>query len=277
MGSAAWAPTEWGLVVSAFSDVDAAVDPHRLIVSLENSARGLASMKHYLAVAHALRAPVGPILDVGCGAGHDIAVLADHRITSVVGVDPSNVMLETTRDRTTAALAQADGARLPFRRGSFAGAWIERVLMHVTDPSAVLAEVVRVVEPEGLVTVFEPDWSSLIANGRVIPTGWTTIARHPSIGRDVGALLQQLGCFVRDRVEERSWWTFAQFEAITNRAISRAAERGGSIAIQPWIDEVRASAAAGTFTAEMVKVAWIATTPPRSAVGQGTASTSRVT
>lgn len=261
MGSAAWAPTDWGLVVSAFSDVDAAIDPNRLIASLDDSARGLASMKHYMAVAHFLHSPGGRILDVGCGAGHDIYVLAHHGLTNVIGIDPSQVMLESTRKRTPTALARANGARLPFHSGSFTGAWIERVLMHVVDPLAVLAEVVRVVEAEGIVTVFEPDWSSLTVNGWRVPTAWTTIARHPSIGFDVGEMLQKLGCCVRDRVEERSWWTFPQFEAITNRAITRAAASGGSIEARRWIDDVDASAERGTFEAEMVKVGWVATTP----------------
>lgn len=255
-------PHRLGALMSAFSNVDAAADPRRLISSLEDWARGLASMKHYMAVTHSLRSPAGWILDVGCGAGHDVAVLAHHNIARVVGIDPSRVMLETTRERTRAPLAQAGGEALPFRTGSFAGAWIERVLMHVSDPPAVLAEVVRVVEPEGVVTIFEPDWSSLTVNGWSVPTAWTTIARHPSIGSDVGKLMEQLGCFVRDRVEERSWWTFPQFEAITTRATSRAAANGGSAEVQRWIDDVHASAERGTFSAEMVKVGWIGTTPP---------------
>lgn len=250
-----------GSVVSAFSNVDAAVDPTRLIASLEESARGLASMKHYMAVAHARHADVGWILDVGCGAGHDIAVLAHHGMGRVVGVDPSAVMLGKAREGTASPLARAAGACLPFRRASFSGSWIERVLMHVDDPSAVLAEVVRVVIPGGLVTVFEPDWSSLTVNGRRVPTAWITHARHPSVGSDAGAMMQELGCFLLDRVEERSWWTFPQFEAITRRAVFRGGA-GDESAVREWFDEVRVSHARGTFAAEMTKVLWVATTPP---------------
>lgn len=249
-------------MMSAFSDVDAAVDSTRLIASLDESARGLASMKHYMAVAHVLHTRGGGILDVGCGAGHDIAVLAHHGIANVVGVDPSDVMLQATRERTVTPLARATAERLPFRSGSFAGSWIERVLMHVRDPRAVLTEVMRVVEPEGVLSVFEPDWSSLTVNGWRVPTEWTTIARHPAIGSDVGAMLHQHGCFVRDRVEERSWWSFPQFEAITGRALARATGSGTSGDVRGWIEEVRDAAGLGSFVAEMVKVMWVATTPP---------------
>lgn len=249
--------------MSAFSDVDAAADPKRLIASLEESARGLASMKHYMAAAHARLDDGGWILDVGCGAGHDIAVLAQHGIDRVVGVDPSAVMLDKTRQGTASPLARATGACLPFRGGSFSGSWIERVLMHASDPLAILAEVVRVVVPGGTMTVFEPDWSSLHVNAEPVPTEWVTLARHPSIGSDVGVMLQELGCLLLDRVEERSWWTFAQFEAITSRAVFRS-DAGDDPAVREWIEAMRTAAERGAFEAEMIKVLWVSTTPPRA-------------
>lgn len=245
--------------MSAFSNVDAAAEPARLFTSLANSARGLASMKHYMAAAHASHG--GTVLDVGCGAGHDMAVLETLGVRSV-GVDPSGTMLGDVRLRSTAPTVRGAGERLPFADGSFSGCWIERVLMHVADPRAVLDEAVRCVAPGGLMTIFEPDWSSLTVNEDAIPLRWTTMARHPSIGAEVGSLLESLGCFVRDRVEERSWWTFPQFEAITNRAISRATDNSGVAAeVADWAERVRLSAEQGRFKAEMVKLLWVATTP----------------
>ena len=41
----------------------------------KNSAVGLTAMKHYMAVARELRNPDAPVLDLGCGAGHDLTVL----------------------------------------------------------------------------------------------------------------------------------------------------------------------------------------------------------
>jgi hypothetical protein len=154
--------------------------------------------------------------------------------------DPSAVMVESCAWLTTAPVVRSDGGRLPFRSGAFAGAWIERVLMHVEDPIAVLAETVRCVAAGGLLTIFEPDWSSMTVNGAPVPHGWTPPSRHPAIGSEVGALLARLGCVVRDRVEERSWWTKASFEAIIKRTVPGPAE---------------------SLSAEMVKVCWVATTP----------------
>ena len=191
--------------MSLFSDVDAAADPSRLVTSLAESASGLASMKAYLAMAHALRDTDGPVLNVGCGSGHDLAALARAGVAGV-GVDPSEVMVSSCAWLTESPVLRGRGEALPFRSGSFAGCWIERVLMHVASPRDVLAEAVRCVAPGGLVTIFEPDWTSLSVAG-VGRVAWHPPARHPGIGGEVGALLASLGCDVRDRVEERSWWT----------------------------------------------------------------------
>jgi SAM-dependent methyltransferase len=211
-------------------------------------------MKHYMAAAHALRG-TGPVLDIGCGSGHDLAALERFGVAGV-GVDPSAVMVDACAWLATSPVVRSSGERLPFRSGSFAGAWIERVLMHVSSPAAVLAEAVRCVAPGGLLTIFEPDWSSLTVNGWRVPTAWSTLARSPAVGSEVGSLLTSLGCFVHDRVEERSWWTYEAFERITSRARWRA-----DSAAAAWADDLRARAEAGTFSAEIVKVLWVATTP----------------
>ncbi len=249
---------------SAFSAVDDAAEPARLIEFLAQSAAGLAAMKHYMAVAHALRRPAAPVLDLGCGAGHDLAVLDAVGVRGV-GVDPSAVMLDAAADGTGAPLVRATGERLPFAAGAFAGCWLERVLMHVPEPGAVIAEVVRCVRPGGLLTVFEPDWSTLAVNGTPVPAGWLSIARHPAIGSAVGGLLTEAGCDVRDRVEERSWWTADEFARITrlNQALDRVVATGTASRseVRRWLDEQRSRAAADDFRAEIVKVLWVATTP----------------
>jgi SAM-dependent methyltransferase len=217
------------ITVSAFSAVDHVGEPQRLIRFLEESAVGLAAMKQYMAVTHVLRQPSAPVLDLGCGAGHDLVVLEGLGVVCV-GVDPSEVMLDAAPVRSSSPLARACGERLPFARGSFAGCWIERVLMHVDDPAAVIAEVARCVRPTGLLTVFEPDWSSLTVNGSLLPSEWVSVARHPAIGAAVGDLLAAANCSILDRVEERSWWTFDEFERITNlrQSLDRAVAMGSA-------------------------------------------------
>lgn len=59
-----------------FSSVDDAPEPAALVAYVDEVARAASGMKHDALAAHALRAPEGPILDVGCGAGHDVELLA---------------------------------------------------------------------------------------------------------------------------------------------------------------------------------------------------------
>ena len=250
--------------MSAFSNVDAAGDGARLVDMLAESASGLAAMKHYMAIAHSLRRPEAPILDIGCGAGHDLAVLEGHGVIAV-GIDPSETMLAAAAPHVRSHLVRADGAALPFADGCFAGCWIERVLMHVADPAALVAEATRCVEPRGLLTIFEPDWSSLTIDGVTLPTEWVSVARHPAIGANVGDLLELAGCSVVDRVEERSWWDFDTFARVTNvqQGLQRVVASGAidSTTARAWLNEQRRRADADDFRAEFTKNLWVATTP----------------
>jgi SAM-dependent methyltransferase len=249
--------------VSAFSAVDQADDPQCLVAVLDRAALGLAAMKHYMAAAHQVRQPVAPVLDLGCGSGHDLAVLESLGV-SAIGVDPSSVMIAVAAGRFRSPVLRAAGERLPFADGVFSGCWIERVLMHVADPVTLIDEVVRCVQPGGLLTVFEPDWSSLIVNGRSVPTEWLSAAAHPAIGSIVGDLLAAANCTVLDRVGERSWWTYEEFERITNleRSLDRAVTNGKAsrAVVEAWLTELRQGAARADFRAEITKTLWVATT-----------------
>lgn len=84
--------------------------------------------------AHDLRdAAAGLVLDAGCGAGTYLSHLG-----AVVGMDASAGMLERAR-RARRPLVQADLGRLPFRRGSFAGAWARNTYLHVPHTALPLA------------------------------------------------------------------------------------------------------------------------------------------
>jgi SAM-dependent methyltransferase len=50
----------------------------------------------------------------------------------------------------------ADAHNLPLRDGSVDGVWIQAVLEHVTDPNTVVAEIVRVLRPNGIVYAETP-------------------------------------------------------------------------------------------------------------------------
>ncbi len=131
-------------------------------------------VEHYLSKRVAFvveHCPPGSGLDVGCGTG----VLAERLAGAgyrMVGVDPSEGMLEIMRRRTTAVEpVQGSGTELPFVDHSFDVVLTVAVMHHIADPSDVrrtLAEMVRVARPEGRILIWDhnprnPYWSRLMA------------------------------------------------------------------------------------------------------------------
>jgi SAM-dependent methyltransferase len=143
-----------------FSDVDRNGDPRLAVAYLESAAVQLASVKDDL-LARLHIEPGEYVLDLGCGAGHDLVRLHESGAIAV-GVDRSVGMIVESRDRCPSAeVTVGDGSALPFAGATFDACRIERVLQHVKEPSRVLREVNRVLRAGGRVVVFEPDWGSL--------------------------------------------------------------------------------------------------------------------
>lgn len=154
------------------------------------------------------------VLDVGCGPGTDLRALAAAAgpTGAVFGIDQDPKMVATAcarlADRPTVQVRQADAHRLPFEDGSIDRARTDRVLMHVADPAAVLAELHRVLRPGGLTTLAEPDWETLaidhpdLAIGRAFTRYVAERAnRNPAMGRQLPRLAAQAGftlCAVRN-------------------------------------------------------------------------------
>lgn len=95
------------------------------------------------------------VLDVGCGTGR-LAAEFHERGSRVWGIDPSPEMVAEAKKRgVNAKVARAE--HLPFKEG-----WFERAVLwltvHLLDRPQALAEVRRVLAPEGLVLIatFDP-------------------------------------------------------------------------------------------------------------------------
>lgn len=110
------------------------------------------------------------VLDVGSGPGTDTIPLASLVGPSgrVVGVDHDPRMVaEAERRAVQAGVAnvvahqQADAAALPFAAGSFDACRCERLLEHLRDPAAALAEMARVTTSGGWIVALDTDWGSL--------------------------------------------------------------------------------------------------------------------
>lgn len=107
-----------------------------------------------------LRAGLAPgmrVLDVATGTGLVARAALDAGVAarSLVGVDPSEGMLEEGRRRGSFALVRGWGERLPFRDGSFDFVAMGYALRHVEDLEAAFAGFRRVLRPGGRLLVLE--------------------------------------------------------------------------------------------------------------------------
>jgi SAM-dependent methyltransferase len=252
---------------SPYSAVDDSADPASLVTFLDRAADGLGAMKRY--VAHRMsQVTSGPIvLDLGCGAGHDVPLLEEVGLWGV-GLDASAVMLTEARNRHVQRLVRGAGEVLPFRDESFDGCRIERVLMHVADPAAVINEVSRVLRQDGVVAVFEPDWSSVWFESTTpdadLVMSHLSPCRWPDVGARLPALVEDAGFTIIDEVTEASWGTRLGLIPldVEGRVARRVAD--GSVPADvagAWLEEQRERDRTGQLRARWVKHLVVAQRP----------------
>lgn len=94
------------------------------------------------------------VLEVGCGSGASLVALAG-QFEHVVGLDPSlpslimALKLLEEKEIHNVQLVVAYGQQLPFHDNSFSYITAQNVLEHVFEAGAVLAEIWRVLKPDG--------------------------------------------------------------------------------------------------------------------------------
>lgn len=95
-------------------------------------------------------APGSDLLDIGCGPGHSLELMAHAFGLHPTGIDPSPSMLaRAAQQAPMATLHQGTASALPWADGSFAGVLCECVLSLTEDMDASLREMHRVLQPEG--------------------------------------------------------------------------------------------------------------------------------
>jgi SAM-dependent methyltransferase len=101
-----------------------------------------------VAVAALATAPMGRLLEIGCGTGDFTERVQRELGVDVVALDVSPRMVELTRARgVTAVLGSVEA--LPFADRQYDCVLANRVLYHVPDLARGLSEVVRVLRPGG--------------------------------------------------------------------------------------------------------------------------------
>jgi ubiquinone/menaquinone biosynthesis C-methylase UbiE len=106
---------------------------------------------------------LGRVLDVGCGTGNLLGLLAESaaRVESYAGIDPAPPMLRIAREKPRASpvrgsVLAATAEALPFADGAFDLAVSASTLHDWSDPHAGLAEIRRILRPGGELLLL--DW-----------------------------------------------------------------------------------------------------------------------
>lgn len=164
--------------------------------------------------------PDGLTLDVGCGAGRDMAWFA-RRGVRMVGIDLSGGMLAQAAARVQTPLLQMDMRDLAFRTHAFSAVWCIAALLHLPkrEASRALAEIGRVLIPGGLLCLSVQE-----GEGEV----WETGAAYGTVRRffaryeqtEMITMLTGNGFTIRDcrsaRAVGQRWLTFLAATGSTN-------------------------------------------------------------
>jgi SAM-dependent methyltransferase len=231
--------------LGGFTDVDGSGRPGEYAAYLDD-ARDVEAVRRWKERSfEALHPRPGAVLmDVGCGTGDDVLRLAALAPGGrVVGVDPSEAMLEEARRRAAAAAA-ADppppSAAVEFVRGvvpglsapdgSLDGIRAERTLLHIADPGAAMDDMARALRPGGRLVVAEPDWGTLVVDAEPARVADAIAAaagegfRSPHIGRSLHRLARAAG-LVDVEIAGRTLVVTDPAQAVALFGLTGAAER----------------------------------------------------
>ena len=173
-------------------------------------------------------------------------------------------MLEVSARRCpTAWVVQADGTALPIADATLDGCRVERVLVHLSDPAAALAEVGRVLRPDARVVLFEPSPATLTVEGTT-PRAAAALARgirdryrQPQAGQCAGKWLREAGFgSVSTRQEIRSFNNIRvltegmNVDAIWQHAID--ADLITPVEVRQWYGDMARRSDEGVFVASVL-------------------------
>ncbi len=143
----------------------------------------------------------GPVLDLGAGPGVVSAELLRRSRGPVVALDRDPIVKKAPADERVVA----DATALPFASGRFALVYAQFVFLW-NDAAArrrIAEEIARVLSPDGVVVIVEPDYHAAIEHPPTIaiaPTAAAAIARAggvPDVARRLPAELCEAGLTVR--------------------------------------------------------------------------------
>lgn len=143
----------------------------------------------------------GRVLEIGCGTGRTLSYYGPQ--ASVVGIDPDRAALHRAgRRRSQTPLVTGRAETLPFADGSFDVVVTSLCFCSVDDVVAGLAEVHRVLHPQGQLRMLEhvrarsPLWAKL---QDALHPGWQAVSGGCRLNRDTEAAVRAAGFVVDEQ------------------------------------------------------------------------------
>lgn len=233
---------------------------------------GLAAIREYKRRSHHLLdlSPNDRVVDVGCGAGIDVELLAEtlDPDAAVIGIDRSAPLVAAAREETATHpnvnFGIADAMTLPLADSSVDACRADRVLEHLETPGDALEEMIRITKPGGRIGLSEPDWGTvrIAAPGsdrsvtRHVTRPSIGSPRHPHIGSRLYPLLGSHGLV--DRAVDAITVVFTEFDTANDvlslddrlTTLQQANDLPDDQA-KEWTEAMQGADAAGTFFASI--------------------------
>jgi ubiquinone/menaquinone biosynthesis C-methylase UbiE len=203
------------------------------------------------------------LLDVGCGPGSittGVAAAVAPGVTVGIDLQPVQVVQAqaTTRTAATLRFACADAYHLPFLDSSFDAVFAHAVVMHLREPVRALAELRRVLRPDGVIGLRDPDGGTIFVPETPVLAQWRTLAervrQHHGTslyrGRQHRRLLREAG-FARTAAAATLTSTGTLAETRQSAAFFTAQWQGlaRTALAQGWVDTAQVAAIAAELEA----------------------------
>jgi ubiquinone/menaquinone biosynthesis C-methylase UbiE len=153
---------------------------------------------------------------------------------------------------------RADARKLPFKTASFARCRVDRTLQHIEGPQEAIDEMVRVLEPAGLLLAYDNDWGTFGVSGgnevatKIIQTLWEESFTNKWIGRHLMHCFLEAGLTYVQVLPSVSLLTnFELADRVYNlrQTVKRAVASGYLLApdADQWVSEMHSLSHSGRF------------------------------
>lgn len=206
------------------------------------------------------------IHELGCGTGAVCRAIAGDPAFAgrISGSDLSASLIERARDLAEEAglsdieFFQADGQGSNAHDGAYDLVLAHTVISHVADPSALMAEMMRLTRPGGRLLIHDGDYASLTYGSgrpdldRRMPERYMkAIVESPHVMRELPGLFKSLGLEIEDAfgdvVVEIGDGTYFPSLAENYGPVAVAAAVAGEADVRAWNETIAAACEAGTF------------------------------